>query len=86
MHKQNGRQEHRPDLAPIDLPIKPVELAGIVKREHYRRHEAKNVKMDRAGRTPAPGEDEESDEKVDQAYRTKIVFKRQRLCGRRDNH
>ena len=31
MHKQNGRQEHRPDLAPIDLPIKPVELAGIVK-------------------------------------------------------
>src|SRR5208282_3097762 len=53
-------------------------FAGVMKAVEDERHQAEDVKMDRAGRAPAPHKNKEPDEEVQKRSRPQVVFNRRR--------
>src|ERR1700676_5206587 len=82
MDQERRCNEQRNELAPINFPVEGVQLAGVVKREEYKRSEAKRIKVDRPRGVPTPGKNIQADEQVKQAHDSKIIFNGDGLGGR----
>ena len=66
MEEQRRLQRSGQNPAPVDSPVKAVQLAGVVKRVKNKRGQAKDVKMSRTRSGPPPEQDVESDGEIDQ--------------------
>src|SRR5712664_1891676 len=83
MEQQSRRQEARNNLRPIDFPVKGVKLSAVVEGPANKRNQAKDIKVHGTRGIPPPNEDEKSDEQEQQAHDAQIVFRSERLFGRR---
>src|ERR1700679_2676851 len=66
MQKQRRLQRLSQDLAPVDCPVKCIELAGVIERIQDKRGQAKDVKVGCPRSRPPPEENIEPDRQVNQ--------------------
>src|SRR5260370_6435123 len=83
VEKQSRCQKPRNNLRPINSPVKRVQLSAVMKRPKNEGYQTKNVKMYSAWRIPAPDENEQADEEIEESNDSEVVLGRQRLLGRR---
>src|SRR5712664_4118549 len=83
MEQQGRCEEACHDLRPIDFPVKSVKLSAVVEGPTDEGNQTKDIKVHGTRGIPPPNEDEKSDEQEQQAHDAQIVFRGERLFGRR---
>src|SRR5437016_11176403 len=68
VQEQRGLQQPRSNIAPVNRPVKRIQLAAVVKGVKGKRDQAENVEMSRARSSPAAEQHIQPDSKVNQPY------------------
>ena len=84
MQKQSRLQQPGGNVAPIDRPVKLVQLSGELEGVKDERNQAENIEMRGTRRRPAPQQNIKPDAQVDQRDEAQPVI--QRAFGRNQNH
>src|ERR1700730_2466939 len=85
VHQQSGLQQQRNDVAPIDGPVKRIQLAAVMEAVEHKRDQAKNVEMNGSRCVPAAKKNKKADEEIEQRRDPQVALNRRRvLLGRRD--
>ncbi len=66
MQKQSRLQQPRHHIAPVDRPVKFVQLSAELEGVENERNQAENVEVGRTGRRPAAQQDVKPDAEIDQ--------------------
>src|SRR6185312_2439179 len=76
MQKQSRLQQPRGDVAPIDRPVKLVQLSGELEGVKDERNQTENIEMRGTRRRPASQQNIKADAQVDQRDEAQPVIQR----------
>src|ERR1700730_1621909 len=84
MQEQSGLQKPGRDVAPVDSPVKLVQLSSELEGVENERDQAEDIEMRGARCRPAPQQNVKPDAQIDQSDETKPVV--ERALSRDQNH
>ncbi len=84
MQEQGRLQQPGGNVAPVDRPVKLVQLSGEFEGVKDERDQAKNIEMGRTRRRPAPQQNIKPDAEIDQGDEAQPVV--ERTLGRNQDH